>query len=638
MSRWRTILVGAAVTAAAGILGPTQALALSPPPMTGVQATAGTVWGSGHRYYLNSQTGNDAASGTSPGQAWKTLAPLQAAQLRPGDTVAFARGSTFTGSATIASSGTAARPIRLTAYGTGAAPVLTNPGGWNMLYLTGSHIDVSDLEFTNGVTFNNDDGTGITGPKYEQSGAVAIATGANDITVEDNLFEAVGVGVKTYGLRTSIQHNTFENLTIAFDGIDSGSETSYGAIGVSLNNSDENVGWNQFINCRSTDSPYGADGGAIEIEGFEHPKNDIWIHDNFSSGSQGFLEVTETSSSHVLIDYNVSDDYQQFVAFDTTDDPSDYQVLHNTVLRRSPLNTTTFFATLYYREVVAQPAADWLTISDNIFDADAEKVLNGSYTYEPFDFEHDHNVYTGQPYPVGYPLGTGDMVANPQFTVGPPPTGFLTDPSQVALQADSPAIGIGRTRPAAVDILGHPIPLWRPTDAGAVAFIGNPKPPAQQQPPTLGAELLGDPGFESQTGGAVAAPWYGYGAGSTPVVAVTGASDAHGGSAYAELDGNASDFTDLRQYLNVTPGQEYQLSLWVRASSGICNTCIYYGVKDYSGNVVREFIATDDPGWRHYVMYFTPTTDQVFVHLGFFGAAGQTLDTDDWSLQTLSQP
>ena len=27
-------------------------------------------------------------------------------------------------------------------------------------------------------------------------------------------------------------------------------------------------------------------------------------------------------------------------------------------------------------------------------------------------FNHDHNLYTGQPYPVGYPLGTGDLIAN----------------------------------------------------------------------------------------------------------------------------------------------------------------------------------------------------------------------------------
>ncbi|HEY6762667.1 MAG TPA: carbohydrate binding domain-containing protein [Baekduia sp.] len=585
----------------------------------------------GHHYYLDATAGDDAAAGTTPGTAWKTLGRLTTATLRPGDTVAFKRGTTFTGSATIDESGTRGAPIRIGAYGSGAAPVLTNPGGLNMLYLKGDRITVSDLAFTNGVAFDNSDGTGITGPKYEQSGAIAIATGADDVTVSHDAFTAVGLGVKTYGLRTRIEHNDFEHLTIAFRGVDSGSQTSYGAVGVSIDNSGADVGWNRFIDCRSTDSPYGADGGAVEIEGFDHPKDDIRIHHNFSSGSQGFVEATETTTSNVELSYNVSDDYQQFLAFDTTTDPTGYKVLHNTVLRHSTLNTTSFFASLYYREVVAPPSADWMTIRDNVFYADSEKVLAGSYSYAPFDFPHDHNVLGGQPDPLGYPLGDGDVIADPRFAALPA-TGFVTDPAQVAPRADSAAVDHGVTRPASRDILGNPIPKHGATDAGAVQFQGT-ATPRPEDPVVLGPEqLTADPGFEAQTpGAALTAPWSGTG----PVTAQSDA--AHGGSVFARIGATGSGFTMVRRIASVTPGQKYRLRMWVKTSPALCATCVYYGVKTVPGQVVREFIAPAGLGdWTELSVDFTPTTSSVSLQLGYYGGPADEVDTDDWSLATRS--
>jgi hypothetical protein len=618
---------------AVGAGAPAGASALDAPELTGAHRLSSEA-GNGHRYYLDAEGGSDTATGRNPQQAWRTLARLQAATLQPGDTVAFKRGSTFTGSATIAESGTAMEPIRLTAYGTGADPVLTNPNGLNMLYLTGARITVSDLTFTDGVKFDNADGKGIVGAKYEQSGAIAIATGAYDVSVEDNTFTAVGLGVKSYGLRTRIEHNTFEHLTIAFRGVDSGSQTSYGAVGVSLNNSGADVGWNRFIDCRSTDSPYGADGGAVEIEGFAHTKDHIRIHHNFSSGSQGFLEATETSSSDVELSYNVSDDYQQFVAFDTTTAPSGYSVVHNTVLRRSTANSVAFFAGLYYREVVAAPSASWLSIRDNVFYADSQKVLRGSYTYAPFDFPHDHNVMGGQPDPLGYPLGTGDVIADPRFTLGPPATGFVAQPSDLSLRPDSAAIGLAVTRPAGVDILGHPVQRHGATDAGAVAFTGHAQP-RPEDPVVLGDQQLPDPGFEAQPGGALTTPWQASG----PVTAITGAGDAHGGGVVARINGGSSSrsFSMLRQLATVTPGQKYRLSMWVRTTNAICaSRCIYYGVKTPTGAVVREFIGSVSPDWTQLVVDFTPATAQVSVQIGLYGVPADHIDTDDWSLTTRS--
>jgi hypothetical protein len=86
----------------------------------------------GQVFYVDSVHGNDSNTGLSPAQAWQSLSKVAAAKLQPGDVVAFARGDTFTGSATIDSGGTASAPVTFAAYGTGAAPVLTNPGQWNV--------------------------------------------------------------------------------------------------------------------------------------------------------------------------------------------------------------------------------------------------------------------------------------------------------------------------------------------------------------------------------------------------------------------------------------------------------------------------------------------------------------------------
>ena len=43
-------------------------------------------------YYVDSSGGSDSASGTSPAEAWKTLARTRKGEIKPGDTVRLACG------------------------------------------------------------------------------------------------------------------------------------------------------------------------------------------------------------------------------------------------------------------------------------------------------------------------------------------------------------------------------------------------------------------------------------------------------------------------------------------------------------------------------------------------------------------
>ncbi|MFC7586514.1 hypothetical protein ACFQYP_24290 [Nonomuraea antimicrobica] len=73
-------------------------------------------------YYLDSVNGSDSAAGTTAATAWKTLAKASAAALEPGSKLLLARGGSWSGTLSVTRSGTAAAPIVVDAYGTGAAP------------------------------------------------------------------------------------------------------------------------------------------------------------------------------------------------------------------------------------------------------------------------------------------------------------------------------------------------------------------------------------------------------------------------------------------------------------------------------------------------------------------------------------
>lgn len=109
-------------------------------------------------YYI-SNSGNDSNTGLTTAQAWKTLNKVNSWTFKPGDQILFQRGSTFYGSLTVKSSGTASNPITYGAYGTGNNPVITGfttvPSWKNLGNNIWESTDaVSTLETCNMVTVN----------------------------------------------------------------------------------------------------------------------------------------------------------------------------------------------------------------------------------------------------------------------------------------------------------------------------------------------------------------------------------------------------------------------------------------------------------------------------------------------------
>lgn len=98
-------------------------------PNTGARVTTSgnpTAGSGGTVYYVDATSGNNANSGTSTGSAWQSLAKVNSFNFVAGDVIAFKRGQTFSGSATIDNAGTSMNFITITAYGSGASLAISS--------------------------------------------------------------------------------------------------------------------------------------------------------------------------------------------------------------------------------------------------------------------------------------------------------------------------------------------------------------------------------------------------------------------------------------------------------------------------------------------------------------------------------
>jgi hypothetical protein len=86
---------------------------------------AGISFNSNAKNYYLSSDGNDTNKGISISASWKSIDRLNRQKLSPGDSVFFKCGDVFAGEILIAASGTPAKPVVYTSYGSGSNPVIT---------------------------------------------------------------------------------------------------------------------------------------------------------------------------------------------------------------------------------------------------------------------------------------------------------------------------------------------------------------------------------------------------------------------------------------------------------------------------------------------------------------------------------
>jgi len=425
-------------------------------------------------YYLDSIHGADSNSGTKTAP-WKTLKNLDGHTFKPGDTIHFARGSTFKGGFRISSSGTERKPITIAAYGVGPAPHFTN-SNWSVLNGNAIQVDGSWI-IIDGLYFSD----GAAGPpaisNSHKAGAIYLTVNATHNIVRNCDISRWPFPIHVYGQHNLITHNYIHDLmSLPAEG--------WWAVGVVICNSNNRACYNRIVNCRQVSQAYNFDGGAFELDDRDFPKDNITIDHNISRNNQGFLEIVEGSASvkNLIIAYNVSDDYQQFLRLSSTE-IWNARVENNTVVftKASVLIPAVFdlswFGSLGWSnpggkalEHIAyiggaqgsREASSILTYRNNIF------VLGGNLMLSPYcDFPHDHNIYyRPHDHPIrawailgaNAALGAGDKIADPKFV--------NMEQGDFHLQPDSPAIDMGVNVGFKRDVEEKPVSDTSP-DAGA---------------------------------------------------------------------------------------------------------------------------------------------------------------------------
>ncbi|MBX2977856.1 MAG: right-handed parallel beta-helix repeat-containing protein [Flavobacteriales bacterium] len=163
--------------------------------------------------YFVSHNGNDANSGTSQGQAWRTIDRLMQSiySLQPGDGIRFERGGTYRGELSLPVSGTSSQKITVGAYGTGPKPIISGSAqvtNWTLhsgniwrasvsgqvkyVYVNGQQMTLA--RFPNSGWLRNDQGSGTHIQDSELNQANGYWTGATAVIRSSNWsFDAVPV-------------------------------------------------------------------------------------------------------------------------------------------------------------------------------------------------------------------------------------------------------------------------------------------------------------------------------------------------------------------------------------------------------------------------------------------------------------
>lgn len=360
------------------------------------------------RYYINTQTGDDANNGISMNTPWKSLKKLDEVTFQSGDNILFARNSYFEGSLVFESSGSAEKPIIISTYGEGSPPSFSNPDqnkmNGNVIQIAGSHIVIDGLSFIKCADANSKNDKSVL-----EVGAIFTKVGADYITIKNCEFIDCPIGVNITGQHSTITNNIFKDCNRFL------AEPNWGPLGVVIANAYNEISYNTCSNYVNIGGTFGADGGFIELDDryFGTKVHDIKIHHNKSFDNMGFLEIeTNVEGDNIDVYYNLSDDYQQFIFYWGGDNS---KIENNTVIRSKPsLNGAV--------NTVFTMRNGNFTVRNNIF-----VVANGIQVFvtAPYDVGnydnviHEHNLYYcsdgSTDDPCGKPLGTGEIIADPQF-------------------------------------------------------------------------------------------------------------------------------------------------------------------------------------------------------------------------------
>ena len=415
------------------------------PPEPGVQEESETASGTTgvlREFYVDSVSGDDQNAGTTEESPWKTLAKVSSRTFRPGDGVFFKRGSEYSGCVTINGDGNADNPITVGAYGSGSPPSFTNPDkttcSGNAMRIRGDYHVVQDLYFHHAAS-------SLPGASFTSVwavGALHVDLGNDHVIIRNNEFSHNAKAIQSNSQYSLITNNYIHDANeLEQEGFLS--FPYWGPIGIHLGIGNQEVSYNTIENMYSEGGEWGGDGGALEIDDGRNHKDNIHIHHNQTKHNMGFLEISwehdviSTPTSNIVVEHNVSRDYQDFVFWWAENSQS--RITNNTIIRTDSVPGMAM---------------------DTVFVLDGQDIsITGNIIVTPDEmwnpvFEGEHkssSMHTNNAYwdiddgtvKLGVEPGNGEFTADPQFVD--------FNGGDYRLQQGSPAAGLGALNDGSIE-------------------------------------------------------------------------------------------------------------------------------------------------------------------------------------------
>ena len=398
-------------------------------------------------YFLNSISGNDSNPGTSSNTPWKSLAKVESTNLKPGDIVNFARGSSWAKATwesvfVIDNSGTKDNLVTFRAYGEGENPTFSNGGQvWNKgIKITGSYVLIEELKVIN---------TGYCG--FE------ISKNTSNNIIRKCEVENCGMGILCYGSNCLLTENYIHNLKMIVDNEIPDTQSGggdFGCVSFWLYGPDNEISYNKCIDNIGHSFDYITDGGFIE---FYENCNGTYAHHNWVENGNGIAEGSNGTGKNVTISYNVFIENGGFFALHTNSFSVDsFKFENNTCINKKGTLWNNMF-NFYPGDKIAGK----MIVRNNIF------VLGGKSTEQVSksnNFIHTNNLYyllDGARLGT-FTLGDGEKTADPNF--------LDIENNDFRLQEGSPAIDAGIDLEYKTDFNNKTVPFGKAPDLGAYEY------------------------------------------------------------------------------------------------------------------------------------------------------------------------
>lgn len=391
-------------------------------------------------YFVDSRSGNDAATGIAVKNAWKSLANVNSHNFKPGDTICFHRGCEWVGGLIINSSGHNHSSIVYTAYGDGPNPVIKNPGTVKGVAIK---IDAKWVVVENFLV------------RDAHEAGIDINSGAEHNIIRNNEATKVGIGISVHGDHNFITGNYAHDLTMVRN--TKGGDDDFGAVGIWLFSSGNEVSYNRMINCKAPSFDYGSDGGVVEFYG---DVDSCYVHHNYGENCDGAFEIGGQGEtvSHNRIAYNV---------FVNNGVAGGFHVggKFGVIVEDMRIENNVFLDTIHSDYAIGfwngVPHPGDFAYRNNIF-----YIPNYQRVSNDPGFIHENNIYflDGKK-DIGITPGPGEKIADPLFR--------NVNKKDFHLSPGSPAIDAGKDLKYTKDFEGKKVPEGSAPDIGAYEFYSS---------------------------------------------------------------------------------------------------------------------------------------------------------------------